>query len=79
MFTSENADKFLHACVGMLIYAFTGEMLFVIAAGFGKEIYDYKKKGIWDGWDLIATIVGGLLAFGITGGHPMFIESIFCK
>jgi len=71
---TKNLDKVLHFVGGILIYGFTGEMLFVIAAAIGKEAYDYKSYGGWDWKDLFATIAGGFFAFAVTFGDPLILQ-----
>ena len=77
MGTTKGLDKVLHFVGGVLIYGFTGHMLFVIAAAVGKEAYDQVSYGGWDWKDLFATIAGGLLAFGVTLGQPIPIVELY--
>ena len=69
--TTKRLDKVLHFVVGILIYGFTGEMLFVIAAAVGKEAYDQVTYGGWDWRDLLVTINGGLVGYAATGATPI--------
>ena len=41
------------------IIAFT----IVIIAGAGKELYDYIDYGQFDIWDMLFTILGGIIAY----------------
>ena len=64
-------DKALHLIGGVLIYAvahFVSPLVglgAVVAAGVGKEIYDYfnRDKRTPEVMDAVATIIGGLLGF----------------
>jgi hypothetical protein len=38
-------------------------MLWVLLAGIGKEIFDSFGGGIVDFWDIIATVMGGLMVW----------------
>lgn len=65
-------DKILHFVAGFIIaiiftLAFGKEYgaLAGVAAGVGKELLDYKSYGVFDFWDMFATILGtisGLIA-----------------
>lgn len=74
MHNTKNLDKALHFIAGILIYGFMGEMLFVIAAAVGKEIYDHVKYKGWDWKDMFATIAGGFFAFAVTFGDPLILQ-----
>ena len=67
-------DKILHFVGGILIYGFTGHLVFVVAAAIGKEVYDQVKYKGWDWKDLFATIAGGILAFAVTFGDPLILK-----
>lgn len=68
----KHRDKVLHFLVGMAIglLAFLSThiaLVAVVLAGIGKEVYDgwknrkYPHAHTVDGWDAVATIVGGIL------------------
>ena len=63
-------DKLLHFIMGVLVYQslvlFVGmyALIAVIAVGIGKEVYDHYYGGTVDGYDAVATIVGGLVCLG---------------
>jgi hypothetical protein len=71
MAITKNLDKVLHFVGGILIFGFTGHMLFVIAAAVGKEAYDQVKYKGWDWRDLLVTINGGLVAYATKGAIPV--------
>ena len=61
-------DKIYHLVAGFiisLIFGFINPVLglvLAIIAGVGKEIYDKKiKKSVIDPFDIIATVIGGIL------------------
>lgn len=61
-------DKLLHYAAGTLVYATAlyGELPFepiyyVAIIGLLKEIYDHRKHGRFCFWDLLWTIIGGLV------------------
>lgn len=62
-------DKLLHFIVGVIIYQstfwFIGyyALLLVVLCAIGKEIYDHFCNGTVDAYDIIATILGGVIAW----------------
>ena len=70
-------DKILHLIAGFIITAIVGlafgSVAYGLIAGFvaavGKEIYDYKVNGVYDFFDMFATLlgafVGGALVVGL--------------
>lgn len=60
-------DKLLHFITGVIIALFFGELVPFMAlassfiGGVVKEIYDEISYGGWDWYDLLATVLGGLL------------------
>lgn len=67
----EKIDKYklLHFVAGVFIYQstvwFAGyyALLIVLIAAIGKEIYDHFCNGAVDAYDIIATILGGVIAW----------------
>ena len=64
-------DKLYHFIAGAIIfwiasYFVSYAIIPVIVIGIGKEIYDLKvKKSYMDFWDIVATILGGLVMWVI--------------
>lgn len=64
-------DKILHFLAGGLIFLiaqfFTSYALIpVVVIGAGKEVYDHFTEGHKTSvWDFVATVVGGLVMWGI--------------
>jgi len=64
-------DKLGHIVAGLFIYAIFHfispefGLLMVLLAAWGKEAYDYfhRDKHTPEVWDMVATMIGGLLAF----------------
>ena len=63
-------DKYMHIVVGLVVAAFvalvipTGRLwcfLPVVVIGFAKEVYDEVDYGGFDWFDLLYTLVGGLI------------------
>ena len=70
-------DKILHFIVGFLLsitgIIFTPFLLLGFIFAFGKEIYDkYSKKGVPEINDIIATLIGSILAVFVV--HLINIE-----
>lgn len=38
-------------------------MWLVILLGIGKEVYDFFAGGVVDFWDIVATVIGGLVMY----------------
>lgn len=70
-------DKVLHLLAGFVITTIIGllfgHVVYGLIAGFvaavGKEVYDYKVNGVYDFFDMFATLlgafVGGALVVGL--------------
>ena len=54
-------DKLLHVLVSYLLALIDPGL--AVAAGLGKEVYDFFGGGVADAFDLLADAVGILLAF----------------
>ena len=63
-------DKLLHFIAGVIIYQSTFwvigyySLALVVLFAIGKEVYDHYYGGTVDGYDAVATIVGGLVCLG---------------
>lgn len=57
-------DRQLHFFVGISLGFIS--IILALAAGLYKEIKDQKDYGGFDGYDLLATIFGGLVGQGIS-------------
>ena len=67
---NQNVDKIYHFLAGMMIclisYIFLPmwiAVLIVVVAGLLKEVRDKRSYGMFDWFDLAATILGGLFVF----------------
>lgn len=73
-FQSKHFDKALHFAAGFgisgVVYAAGAEPFFgfmaACIAGVGKEHYDRKQGGRFDKLDILATVAGAALHFGLT-------------
>jgi hypothetical protein len=60
-------DKCLHVIAGIFIFAITHfagwqiGLVSVATAGLAKEVIDYCAGGDASVWDVVATLIGGLL------------------
>ena len=64
------ADKALHFIAGMMIVAVTAivfpcaanyAVVSAVIAGFFKEAIDEFDYGGWSWWDILATVIGGVV------------------
>lgn len=56
--TKSNRDKHLLCAIPA---AFIGTILFAAGLAFGMEFKDKQWGGKWDWFDLLATIIGGII------------------
>lgn len=67
-------DKYKHAIAGIIFAVIFTELgltalttlWLVLAVGVAKEVYDYFDYGVFDKWDVLATIAPVLLYYILT-------------
>uniref|UniRef100_A0A6H1ZCA1 Lipoprotein n=1 Tax=viral metagenome TaxID=1070528 RepID=A0A6H1ZCA1_9ZZZZ len=63
------ADKIGHSLAGATVAGLSwkhkatveGALFNTLLVGYAKEEFDQRFGGKWDGWDLLATVIGGAL------------------
>ena len=67
-------DKYKHAIAGIIFAIIFTELnlsalttlLLVLAVGVAKEVYDYLDYGVFDKWDVLATVAPVLFYYILT-------------